>query len=214
MVETENLVLNNEKSISEMENDTSDNSNQISPQKNKKGVLKKSKLSDVPLPTVKSKVKEIDYGELFADAPSVGVHRKNLEPENPDLIFVDKDVSVIETIPRQIAQDNEENTDENKYNLIVENLAENRQEYSEKKESFRILENSFLREKLSDDEMLRRGVDAYNAKDYFLSKHIFELIVKNNPQNTRARQMRDFIRGILGDRDDEYYYLSKELENK
>ncbi len=163
-----------------------------------------------PVPTVVSRIKA-DGQNIFPDAPSVGKHRKNVEPVNPELIFTDKGPDVIETIPRDTARKEDESYDEAERNLFVEDMVEHEDEYaSGKRTPVRVLHRSLLRENLSDDEMLRNGVDAFYAKDYFLAKHIFELMVKHDPKNVRARQLRDLIRGILDDRDDGYYLARRD----
>ncbi|MFP4656147.1 MAG: hypothetical protein ACLFNK_01050 [Candidatus Woesearchaeota archaeon] len=177
------------------------------PEKNPKSSSHPGRLSEeAPLPTVVSNVNPEDQ-DKFSDAPVVGKHRKDIEPINPDLIFTDDSFGVIETIPRETARDDgREDHDDERYNLFVEDMVEHEDEYAEGiRVPIKILARSYLRDYVSDDEMLRRGIDAYNEKDYFMAKHIFELMVKHDPKNTRARQLRDFIRGILEDRNDEFY---------
>ncbi len=154
---------------------------------------------------------ETDDNSPIPGAPSVDIRKNTKEPPNPDLVFSEPGPEVVEDIPSRISKPEDSNEDdEYVHDMVVEEMAENFHGYPDDRgKSLRVLSHSFLHDQLSDDEMMRQGIEAYNNKDYFMAKHIFELIVKNDSSNVRARQMRDLIRGILADRDDEYYLVSR-----
>ena len=149
------------------------------------------------------------------------------EPENPELIFDDPDEASIDEIPRVAADYDAKEAFNKSTEAIKEELAKRNDydvepyerkygesSYEESQDVYvslkednpnnplfnyvsPILSKTYIKRKFDYDERLSFAIDAYNGKDYIKAKELFEIVLKEAPDNVRAQQMVSVLNELI-----------------
>lgn len=164
---------------------------------------------------------KITKNKFFLSIPKVKNPSYSYEPLNPETIFNDADEGSIDEIPR-IAADYEtqlENLTTEELNkmenagIVIEtdeeDVEDSKDVYTELLEDdpnnpllnyvVPILSNTFLEKKFDYDERLIEAMQAYNGKDYNRAKELFDSVLKEAPDNTKAQQMLMILNALVSD---------------
>ncbi|MFW5852923.1 MAG: hypothetical protein ACOCUR_02745 [Nanoarchaeota archaeon] len=148
----------------------------------------------------------------FSNAPKVK-NSKLSEPENPDLVFSDKDEGSIDEVPR-VAADfktnlvDPPNNSGKEVDVYAERQSENPDDPS-LQYAVPMVQNSHLQEKFgNEDNIMGQAITAFNGKDYFRARDLLNTVLKSEPENVKAKQMLSILNGILSDNQGNEAYAS------
>jgi hypothetical protein len=143
-------------------------------------LIKQELPSDIPEPPMPS----FNRNSL-SNVPTVA--QREDEPQNPELLF-GEDNPLDEIPPRTINKETDEG-------IIKEETPQLYRQYATP-----VLKTSQLQQKFGQDEKLKDAIDAYHKKDYFRAKELFDSVLHYDPENAKAKQMSELLKGLLADR--------------